>query len=192
MVSEWEKQILAYCIRVSRGIVRKGTFKMSIFSENEAQELGGVTVIQLIDIMSYVSRLHKNLKDPIRRRGFNCHIEIGHKVHTLITELGYQLELLNKDFPIKDHDGYGNEVKFCFEYQPESSPAIVFEDIDVVELNYDNNNTDKILQNYDANLEFIMQHKFIHEFDFIDDPQEESDKASDNIVKNQAKNKHIL
>jgi hypothetical protein len=191
MVSEWEKQILAYCIRVSRGTVRKGTFKMSLFSENEAQELGGVTVVQLIDIMSYVSRLHKNLKDPIHRRGFKCSIEIGHKVHTLITELGYQLELINKDFPIKDHDGYGNEVKFCFEYDPENSPVIVFEDIDVVELNYDNN-TDKILQNYDSNLEFIMQHKFIHEFDFIDDSQEESNRASensDNIVKNQAKNK---
>ena len=187
MVSEWEKQILAYCIRVSRGTVRKGILKMSIFSEQDAEALGGITVIQLVDIMSYLSRLHTNLKDPIRRRGFNCNIEIGHKIHDLITELGYRLDLLNKDFCVSEHDGYANEIRFYFIHEPEIEQVIVFEDIEVAEHNYKTNMQD-ILQNHDSDFEFITQQKFVQEFDFIDDIP---DTENQDTIELNASNKKI-
>lgn len=168
MVFEWEKQILAYCIRVSRGAVRKGMVKMSVFSEDDVEASGGITIVHLIDIISYITRLHTNLKDSIRRRGFRCEIEVGKKVSELMKQSGYQLNLLNKDFTVTNHDGYGNEVKFYFSYEPSSSPEIVFEDIEVVELNQDID-TNIILSQNDVDLESMIQQKFIEEFDFIDD-----------------------
>jgi hypothetical protein len=168
MASEWEKQILAYCMRVSRGLVRKGTIKMSVFSDGDAQELGGITAIQFIDIISYITRLHTNLKDPIRRRGFKCTIEVGHKVHELIHELGYRLELLNKDFQITEHEGYGNEIKLCFTYEPSLAPAMVFEDIEILDSSKEST-MNETLNNDDTNFMNMMQQRFIEEFDFIDD-----------------------
>jgi hypothetical protein len=174
MVSEWEKQILAYCIRVSRGGVQKGMIKMSVFPEDAALSLGGITSVQLIDIISYLARLHKNLQDPIRRRGFNCTIEIGHKIDSLIAQEGYHIESLNTDFPIIHHDGYGNEVQFHFTYEPSLAPAMVFEDVQIVELNH-NDDIKTLLNAQDTHLELVMQQKFIQEFDFVDDYTTEND-----------------
>ncbi len=168
MASEWEKQILAYCMRVSRGLVRKGTIKMSVFSDGDAQALGGITAIQFIDIVSYITRLHTNLKDSIRRRGFKCTIDVGHKVYALVHELGYRLELLNKDFPITEHEGYGNEIKLCFTYEPSLSPAIIFEDIEILDFSKEPT-INEALSNDDINFMHMMQQRFIEEFDFIDD-----------------------
>lgn len=174
MVSEWEKQILAYCIRVSRGAVRKGLLKMSVFPEHEAQVLGGLTAVQFVDIVSYLARLHVNLKDPIRRRGFNCMIEVGTKIYELLEEVGYQLSALNKDFSIIQHDGYPNEVKFSFVYEPSISPTIVFEDIEVSD-DVAERKEIETLDDYQKHFEALMQQKFIQEFDFI---EEESDKKN--------------
>lgn len=181
MASEWEKQILAYCMRVSRGLVRKGTVKMSVFSDCDAQELGGITAIQFIDIVSYITRLHTNLKDSIRRRGFKCTIEVGHKVYELIQELGYRLELLNKNFPITEHDGYANEVKLCFTYDPSLSPAIIFEDIEILDSSKEATLNEE-LNNDDINFMQMMQQRFVEEFDFIDDNiiENEIEREKDN------------
>jgi len=174
MISEWEKQILAYCIRVSRGAINTGMIKMSIFPESEAVSLGGITAIQFIDIVSYVLRLQENLTDPIRRRGFKCALEIGHKVKDLLQQAHYDISSLGADFKINQHDGYGNEIHFCFTYTPMASAAIVFENIDVVELNH-NNDVNQLLNPQDENLVLTMQQNFFQEFDFIDDTEMKND-----------------
>lgn len=169
MTAEWEKQILAYSMRVSRGVVRKGYIKMSVFDNNQAPILGGVTAFQLVDIISYISRLHKNLVDPIRRRGFGCTIEIGSKVEELLTASGYHLDMF-QDFEIGMHDGYAHEIKFCFTHEPTMAPIFQFEDVDINEsMNRIENECSA-----DANLEALINKKILEEYneiDFIDPPK---------------------
>lgn len=188
MVSEWEKQILAYCIRVSRGAVSTGMIKMSIFPEETAVSLGGVTAVQFIDIVSYVLRLQENLTDPIRRRGFKCSLEIGHKVSELLEAENYNIASITKNFDVKEHDGYASEVHFCFNYAPLTAPAMIFEDIDVVELNADDD-MESILNSHEKNLELSIQAKFVQEFDFIDTDtsQEEPQETPQNTKKKKTK-----
>ena len=81
---------------------------------------------------------------------------------------GYQIGSLDTEFPIETHQSYGNEVQFHFKYAPSIAPAMVFEDLEVVELNHDTH-IESLLNAQDTHLELEMQQKFMSEFDFIDD-----------------------
>lgn len=164
MVNEWEKQILAYCMRVSRGIVLKGIIKMSVFDDTQAQLLGGVSAVQLIDIISYVARLHKNLTDAVRRRGFECTIEIGSKVQDLLMKSGYDLNMF-QTFKVDQHDGYEHEIKFNFTYEPQAAPTMAFEDVEVDE---QKSAEDHYIQE-DQNLENLVYRRIMETYHDLDD-----------------------
>lgn len=127
IISEWEKQILASCLKVSRGT---DTYhdNLTLLVQGGYHNPDCLSVTKFVDLTFYILRLRKNLNDIIRQRGFDCNIKVGSNVIQLIKEAGYCPHALSQHFALETHDGYANEVEISFYYSPETKAALMVED----------------------------------------------------------------
>jgi|GEM_PF-4637201 len=206
MLSDWEKQILAYCIRVSRGNLRKGVLKIQITDATKITSASQTSIINFIEMIAYVMRLKNNLKDQKKKRGFDCHIEIGQNIPDLMHNEKYSLDLVSSRFPMSYHQEKGDEVRFYFTYKPSEDHFLKFEDI---KLGFSNGNNHTMIQDFVINashqdLENKIQKEMSKAFS---DLEKELDNASENdliidtdtphqtpekTVKNYASDKDVL
>ncbi|MFT6071960.1 MAG: hypothetical protein ACJA1M_000715 [Alphaproteobacteria bacterium] len=191
MTSKWEKQILAYCINVSRGILPKSILKIQINETPQTHNTNNVSVMQFIEIVAYIIRLKHNLKDSKRKRGFKCHIEIGSNIPVLLKKEQYNFDLLSKKFPVSYHQLEENSVQIYFDYDNEvqKDPACD-SDHKVASKNTLEN---QLLLGSEIHLEDIIQKKISKKFEFINDDAlvSHDNKADINTSQNHTNTKQL-